>query len=81
MVVLSKEELESKTVSRAEVDEALNKIFTEMNQALAEKSPEEVTRDKVDETLNALFEAINQSKYEGKKTKVPDFKRIINGEF
>jgi len=81
MVVLSKEESETKTAPKEEVDLALNKIFAEMTKALEERESKKITLEKVDETLNALFEAINETKYEGKKTKVPDFTRIISGDF
>lgn len=81
MVVLSKETEEAKTAEKEEINETLNRIFAEMNKALADKNPEEIAKDRIDETMNALFEAVNRSTYEGKKTKIPDFKRIINGEF
>ncbi|PIR38970.1 MAG: hypothetical protein COV35_04625 [Alphaproteobacteria bacterium CG11_big_fil_rev_8_21_14_0_20_39_49] len=81
MVVLSKEEEQAKTAAKEEINETLNRIFAQMNKALADKSPDEIAKERIDETLNALFEAVNQSTYQGKKTKIPDFKRIINGEF
>ena len=81
MVILSKKDDALKTVSKEEVDSALNKIFAEMTKALEEKKSNKITLDKIDETLDALFEAINQSKFEGKNTKIPDFKRIISGDF
>lgn len=81
MVVLSKEDQEAQTATKEEIDQALNRIFTEMNKALAEKKPDEIAKDKIDKVMNELFEAVNQSPYEGKKTKIPDFKRIINDEF
>ena len=76
------EELESKkTVSKQEVDVALDKVFSEMNSALLEKFNKKITLENVDETLNALFDAINRAQYEGSNIKVPDFKRILKDEF
>ena len=81
MVVLSKERQEAKTAEKGEIDQTLNKIFTEMNKALAEKEPNEIERDRINKVLNELIDAVNQSAYDGKKTKIPDFKRIIDDEF
>ena len=73
-------EMNKKTVNKTEVDAALDKIFSGITSALSKDERHKISLDRIDETLGALFDAINRASYEGKKTKIPDFKRILSGD-
>jgi nucleoid DNA-binding protein len=81
MVVLSEELAKQKQVPKDEVDIALEKLFTGVEKAIKEYDRQKVSIEKVDAALDALFDAINRSPYEGNNLKIPDFKRILTGEF
>ena len=80
-MIVSTDNESKKAASKEEINVALDKVFSKMTDALQKKEEKRITLERVDETLNALFDAINRAQYEGSNIKVPDFQRIINGEF
>lgn len=66
-----------KTISKEEIEVALDKIFNSVSSAINEKE-RKITLDSVDKTLNALFDAVNKASTEGKKIKIPNFSEILN---
>lgn len=81
MVVNKTDKKEKKSAPKDEVNAALDKIFDAITVVMtSEEERRKITLDRVDATLNALFDAINSAKTDGKKTKIPDFRRMLTGE-
>jgi hypothetical protein len=68
------------SISKEEIDIALNKIFDSASNAINETRQKElnITLEQVDITLKAIFDAINMAAIEGKNIKVPNFSKILN---
>lgn len=68
------------TKKSKETDEALDKIFLSITEALKQNRNDNVTLDNVDKTIESLFLAINDAQIKGKKVEIPDFNSILSGE-
>ncbi len=80
-MVIVDENKNSTSVTKEEIDAALDKIFNEVSKAISQNAKNKIQLERVDETLDALFQAVNEAQQKGKDARIPDFKRIMLGEF
>ncbi len=77
MTEIQKKQVSSDQLPKTEVDLAVEKIFTSVIEAVNKAKEQKVTLEQVDKTLEALFEVLNKVPFEGNKTKIPDFNKIL----